>query len=867
MAAIKPVLVLSGDVSGVVSGLRKIAITWKLGMQPEDCSYELLGPAASVLTPGRAPNGLRIVGISLNGGTTIHARMLSTGAMIDSTIPATVSEQGKSVGSALEDVPVARQTAQQIRFADVFIGAKGTIQTTSGGLLSGTRLPGWNPIQNITVADPETTALLGFTWVIDPSVQQIPIDADINQDTLAQVTINATQRLASYVDPQRAQAVIDSGDVGVAGELSQTITIGHLGGGPGVHFNNLDIASTFHQPIMDGSQFQGQVLQMCQSASFKGGDTHHGLPPGGVIRDALTINNLGSDATGNYRSGMLIVAIYGDRNNGGVYFWPGDGALHPMSQAMGVTSLWYDESLQLIYAGTDAGVYQHSPDPDDKSPWKRLGSFSDKVIRVMSSLGRVYALCENGQTGARAVYMYAGPGTGLTAPKGLGFDGWIDVYDHAGLQDFCVVTGTGDTAVSTIIYAISSGNTGYVLRKDISPGSTGQILPIPIGGDPPTQVAIGLDPLVNSGSSGSVLGGSQTTISSLYVRTDSGSDGLYTLDINGTLQRAGMGLESPDGTPVMVNQVRQHLSGVMSNDTSSTSIQVMAATSNGIYACSSAAGNAWKRTDGQNNLGDLNMTIVASAPPRAWLGSVQTHVFGLTDRNLYTSRDAMVTWLDALNEPLDKGPVFFALWKKRYGTYPDNVSTTLTINVPLGGTFQLRRELDGLGNFSYITENLQVKSPTQARRIKQYDQLSTAAMVPEIPMSELLLDAEIRFLMLTSRPQEVVTIRSEVDDDSDPLLRLRPTHQCLVSGSIATQFVGMDGTDGAGTPVVYVTFNGEKYYVLEHTIEFDADSDPLTYSTTTRLGKICLEDVSGDDAMLDDLFYTLSRQSLYKRGK
>lgn len=865
MGAIKPVLIVSGDVTGTVHGVNKLSLTRKLGGQPEDMSYTVVGLDALSLTPGRAPNGTRLVGFSLDGGTTIHARMLSGGAMIDTTIPARVSESGLSVGAALEDIPVPHQTAQQIRVADVFIGTKGTIQSASGGIITGTRLPGWNPIQNIHVGDPRVSALLGFTWVIDPSIQQIPIDADINGDTLYQVTANVAQRLGAFVDPQRAQFVIDSGDCGVQRAASQTITMGNLGGGPGVHFTNLDGAEPFHAPIMDGSQFQGQTLQVCQSASFKGGDTHHGLPPSGTIKDGITINNLGSDATGNYRSGMLVVAVYGDRNNGGVYFWPGDGALHPMSQAMGVSTLWYDESLSLIYAGTDAGVYQHSPDPDDTTPWRRLGSFSDKVIRVMSSLGRVYALVEFTQTGDRAVLMYAGPGTGLTPSKDLGFDGWVNLHAMAGTTDFCVVTGVGTGATQNVLYTINSGSAGYVLRKNISAGDSSKITPIGIGGDTPTQVAIGLDPMITSGAGGGVLGGSQTTINSLYVRTDSGSDGLYTLDISGTLKRSGSTLTDESGAPVMVNQVRQHLSGVMANDSDSTPVKVLAATSNGIYGCSSPDGNAWKRTNGQNNLGDLNITIVASAPPRVWLGSMQTHVFGLTDRGIYTSRDACVTWLDALNEPLDKGPAFFALWKKRYGVYPDNVATTMTVDNPNGGSFQFRRELDGLGNFYYITENLEALAPTQARRTKNISDLSAAAMVPEIPLSELLLFAEIRFLALTARPQEIITIESVVDDDADPLLRLMPTHQVTVAGNVAVQYVGIDGTGGAGTPLVYATISG-KYYVLEHTIDYDSDRDALAYYTTTRLGKICLEDRANDDAMFEDLFNEVNRQALYKRG-
>ena len=373
MALIQPVLVLSGDVSGTLVGVTKMSITWSLGAV-ESMSYTLNGDQVDKVTPGIAPNGTRTLGFSLDGGASIDARMLSTGTQVSADLPATASESGQSIGQILGTTYTHRLTAQQIRLDDVFNGAKGSVVTSTGRILTpGNILPNFAGVAFIPTA-------ISFLYSLAAAIAAIVLDIDSNRDKISDIVQAVCDRLGSYIDPQRAQWYFDSGDLGTAG--GPGVVIGEKG--TTSHLTFIDpVDDTTRQTIEPGSQVQPSTLQMNRFCSLKGGPTTHGLPGGQQITDLLTVNHNITDATGNYRSGMPLLSTYGDRNNGGVWFWPGDGAWHPMSQAMGVRDLWYDESLPLIYAATEAGIYQHAPDPDGAGPgmpdtltWARLGGTS-----------------------------------------------------------------------------------------------------------------------------------------------------------------------------------------------------------------------------------------------------------------------------------------------------------------------------------------------------------------------------------------------------------------------------------------------------------------------------------------------------------
>lgn len=841
MALIQPVLVLSGDVSGTLVGVTKMSITWSLGAV-ESMSYTLNGDQVDKVTPGIAPTGTRTLGFSFDGGATIDARMLSTGTQVDNDLPATASETGQSILQILGTTYTHRLTAQQIRLDDVFNGVKGEVVTSTGRILTpGNILPNFAGVKFIAT-------IISILYFLGDAISSIVLDIDSNRDKISDIIQAVCDRLGSYIDPQLAQWYGDSGDLGVAGGPS--VVIGEKGTSNHLTFIN-PVDDTTRQTIEPGSQAQPSTLQMNRFCSLKGGSTNHGLSSGTQITDLLTVNHNITDATGNYRSGMPIMSTYGDRNNGGVWFWPGDGAWHPMSQAMGVHDLWYDESLPLIYAATEGGIYQHAPDPDgagpgmpDKLTWARLGGMALPCSKVIVDAGRVYALVTFPNGGAVHVLMYAGPGTGLPEPtSGHGFDDWVSKYTYAGLSDFAVM---GD-----VIYAISSSATGHILKHVIDSTAIDTRL------DLPGQVAIGLDCLT------SYVAGAQAAVNLIYVRTDSGGAGLWTISPGGGLVQAHAVVDAI-GNTVQVNQVYQHSPGVMQWDGGlSRPVAVLAATSAGIFANASLTGQGtWLQTDGQSNLGDVNVTRVASAPPRTWLGTMQSPVYGTDGSAFYASRDGLLHSENMLTQNLDAGPAFFAAYKAENGVYPTNTTTTITWprSGPNANKYIVHRDIDGIGLPTYTMENPDSTAPADAARFDELSNISTPSQVAEIPNSQLLLDGMARFLAYTEKPQGIFQINSWFEDTGDPLRTLRPTYQVGIDGTIESLIIGVS-TD----PIVFMDINAV-VWVLQHSITYDADIDPTTFTTSTKCAYLLLDDRSDPAKVDSDLAQRISRITLYNTG-
>jgi hypothetical protein len=889
MAALAPVFVVaditnSGTSSNTINAVNKFGVTWKLGA-PEDISYTATGPGVTHLTPGTPPPGTRIITISLDNGATALARMLSGGSQIDDTLPMTASEQGASIGQALATTMVDRQTAQQIPLQAVFTGILGQVVANSGGLVTpGDVLPTFAGIGAVPIgATANQQAALAFTFVVDGAIATLPLDIDINRDSLLRIVQTVVQNLGAIVDPQQAQFVIDSGDYGVAGAAPRTVTLGHKGQGVTLTFSAPTDGSAPSQPVLRGSIMQPQTLQMCYAAAFKGGDTHHGLPDTGKITDIVTINHAINDATGDWRAGLPILAVYGDAYHGGVYYDPGDDTLHPWSQAMGVTCLAYSEANETLYAATDAGVYTHSADLLDTSPWQRLGGLVYRVLKVVA-IPDVYCLVEEPKTTTRHVLKF-----NPAAQAGYGWDDWQAILSGDGIFDVAASVGyAGDptAGLQTVLYTLSTAYPGKVGFHNVTtPANVDPQLAIPtivVDGQTVQPVGIGLDgldpltpfslttPLVSAG---------------VFVRTDSGSAALFFIDTShnvlNTMANVGANLADAFGNPVMVNCVRRHHPGLLkwgyaggpaSNPSQvwTAPVAVLAGTSAGVFTCATAGVPwNWQYTGGQNNLGDVNVLKVASAPPRLWLFSQwRSPVYGIADRSYYKSYNGTINWDDALSQPLDAGPAFFDWYRGNAanypgrtglasGKYPDNTTAVVQYPDPNTGPYLVQRSLSGLGGFAYRMVAPSSAAPAGQQRNAEITQISTPALVPAVEASYLLLDAMARFLWYTSRAQEILQIESYATDTTDPLLSLRPTQLVQVNGTL--EMFLADGTE-----IVFKTYSNAQYYVLEHTISFDAEQDPHTIRTSTKLGKLLLDDRSDPLKVSADRWYAVSRQQLYR---
>jgi hypothetical protein len=898
MAAIKPVLLVSDIVNGISNsntfvGISKLHITWKLGA-PEDISYTVSGDELDLLTPGLPPPGTRIIAPSLDGGLNADTRLLSTGTMVDNSLsPAMASEQGSGLALVLTKKVIERLSAQQVTIADVFNGKRGYVKPTSGGVVTfGGVLPTFQGIAPTTAALWSATLapFVTFSWILPhfriPSgidFWGIALDIDVNRDTPLRATQAVAERLGSYVDPQRAQYVCDSGDYGVlyaetAAKVARTVTLGHLGTSPVCTFQNM-ADDTTPQPILEGSQFQPQTMQMLRSVRCKGGSTQHGVPFSGKLTDIVCINNLLTDATGDVQSGLPIISVYGDRNHGGVLYAPGDGSLHQWSQAMGVTSLCYSESLGMLYAATEAGVYQHASNIIDVTQWARLGAMALSCSKVIVVNQRQYTLATVPGSSIKHVLHYVGDGTNDPAGQtGYGFDGWESVYALDGLFDFSVASLTSGGQTTIVLYALSTTAPGFVIRHNIenpanySPSDDFRMpIPGPGGSTTITPVGTGLDCMPTPGDPSVATDDVQL---GTFLRTDSGSDGLYWIrSIANSMANVSPGhqhdinLVDTLNTPVQVNHVARHLAGILQwgfpGKITQRAINLMAGTSRGAYLSPQLSDGpwTWMRTDGQSNLGDINIKRIASGTPRMWLSDqIRCPIYGIDDSHLYVSYNGGINWIDVFANTLDAGPAFFHLHRKWAldNRYPNNDTTTINYPDKDNGPYKVVRSLDGLGQPAYAMVNLASQAPAEGDEAQEISQLATASMVPEIQGSILVLDAMARVLAYNAAPQTILQVRSKFSDTADALRFLRPTHQASVNGTVTQYISGVNGN----VPLTLVTHDHLICYVLEHSIDYSSEEDPFTVYTTTKLGTLCLDDRSDPSKVDADLWNMVSRLNL-----
>lgn len=851
MAALQPILTVSDIPPGSTSPptvttvpyVVSASIGWSLGA-PEQISYRATGKETVHLTPGVAPSGTRIIGISLDNGATIDSRMLSGGAEVVYDEPPYVAESGAGLGAVLAGSRIGRASFQQVSLGDILTAAAGQIRTTSGAtLLPTTRIPVSAGIGAAPIGQDGTTqaTALAFTYVVDPAVSGLPLDADANRDSRLRALETAVAHLGGSADPFRAHFVIDSG--------AMTVTVGGKGTAPRCTFDGIS-AGNVPQMVLRSSRAQAATKDMLRSCSLTGGSTHHGMPDGGRITAIKTTNRNRLVDTGDPVQGVPMVGIYTDKDHGGVYAWIGDDALHPVSQAFGVTDLWYDETTGIITAATDAGAYQAwATNPLDASSvtWNRLGKMALAVSKLCKSQGVLYALAtfHDGSTHILRYPAVAG------ATTGHGYDGWSIATALTGIADFGVAEG--------VLYYISSkaGGAAVVHRYVLGTPGSGTRLVVPNQGTPGDTVAVGIDVVTLNDNGADVTG--------LYVRTTAGGKGLYFINpfAAPALYPAFAGLVEDNGQPVQVNRITAHCglapgfvatqNLVAWDDGQQTHVEVWAATNRGVYASLQGVGFfAWRRTDGQSNLGDVDIQIVAANPPRRILGQLQTHVYAVTPQELYHSADGTLHFVPKLSQNLNAGPAFWALWLQQYHQYPTTSDTDLPV-----GSFVIRRQLDGLGHVEYIGVNPASTAPAWAHHDGEDAQISTAALAPEIPLSHLLINGMARILAYTAAPQEVIEVESAFDDTADVLRTLRPTQMVLLSAELSMCPLGSDID-----PIIFATWTNKPMYVLSHTITVDANEAGIA-RTRTRLGTLLVDDRSDPMRAEIDISFALSRQVLY----
>lgn len=795
----------------------KLQIHWMLG-EPEDISYTFYGPdAVNMLAGALPPNNGRLV-CSFDGVHT-DAVLLSTGAQLVYDQPGYVTESGKSIALALQQSAIIhRFTAQQITVQDAFNGQANAIAIANdqivGNTVAGRMLPDQEGIALTTIGVTNQAFDLAFPFLVDPAIQGQVLDVDIFEDNLLHATQVIMERMGSFVDPQQTQYYFDSGATGHDGQRS--VVLGRKGASS-ITFGTDEV------PVLRATTAQAQTTDMCASCTFTGGDVHHGLPATGRITDLVDGG---------------IVGFYSAIDVGGVYFWRGD-AFFPISQAMGVNGLWYDQGLRnQLFAATDAGVYNLIIDFHNKTPWPRLGTMSLKCHKVQQDLSHVYCLAEfSGGSDLHVLKFTPGVTTGV------GYDDWSSVASTAGITDFAVM--------GLYCYCVLRNNPGVLLVQPLAGGAPGT-LTLPIGDSGVFGAITGLDAISNNGN--------QTN--TIFIRTDQGSAALYyiTSDVPFIpLQVRADSLVDDYGAPVMVNSVRANTDGDLSWSSSGTVSYLLAATSLGVFTCSQPTGESnWRRTDAQSSIGDFVCSFAAKgrSGPSGIPGRIIDTVYAAGDTAFYGSNNGSVNWVDLLSEPLDAGPFFYDyFWQQ--GRFPP--ATAFSIPVTYGeSTYLLYRVLNGINQYCYQLVNPNAQAPAAQHRSAELSQISSSALMSPIVASRLLVEGMARFLWYTGRVQEIVEVESVFFDASSPLRSLRPTDAATVIGEPMEYLIAPDQV-----PFAIGSYAGS-YFVLEHTITHDRDSDRTACTTLTRLGKLLLNDRQDPAKVTADLEYQVSRLQTYK---
>ena len=796
----------------------KLSITWTLG-QPESISYTMYAQDAAAMGGGSLPAAKGVFKISFGSGTI--AQMLSNGPQLVYDQPGYVSETGKSIAVALQQSAIIhRFTAQQITVNDAFNGTLNgiTSKLAPPNIITHGLLPGQQGIAKTSMGVNNTASALAFTFVLDGSIQSQVLDVDIFEDNLLHATETICQHMGSFVDPQHTMIAIDSGP--------QTVTIGKMGATAGsITFGSDAI------PVLRLTTAQAQTTDMCYSCTFTGGDTHHGLPATGKITDCLTQLN-----------GYPLVAVYSAIDVGGVYFWRGDGAFYPVSQAMGVNGLWYNSETSVLFAATDAGVYTADASGytmlANTTPWPRLGAMALKCHRVQVDGSAIYTLAEF--TSGNRHILQSSPGT----TAGLGYDDWVSVYSQSDIIDFAVM--------NNYIYAIVSNNQGTVIVVDATGSTAPSLLQLPLNGTTGLYGNItGLDPISQDGSE----------INSVVLRTDQGSAAMFYIasgSPTSAIQCDTSALVDDFGAAVMINSVRGNggLGYVYAGSGGGIQCFAIAATSLGVWFCPNQnASGGWQRTDGQSSIGDFVCNVAATGVDAGIGASGQSFCYAAGDSAWYVSYNGSVNWIDALSEPMDAGPYFYNYFWEGSKRLP--AATDTTIPVSLGsGDFMLRRVQTGIGTYTYELYNPSSQAPAAQHRSAELSQISSSALMSPITASRQLVEGMARFLAFTARPQQIVEVQSVAFDSGSPLLNVRPCWAASVTGVPNDYIIG-------SAPFVIGNY-AITGYVLEHEINYDRDSDPNAATTRTRIGTILIDDRTDPLKVSSDIYFQLSRSQLYK---
>lgn len=700
--------------------------------------------------------------------------------------------------------------------------AEGAVPRPTGAIGIGS-LPSWPHNKGLFQIIPGFSrwagqSLLQMTPVVDSSLSSLPLSADINAMTTQNTLKMILTRLAGVwqvgdttAPPgSRAHWVSFSGDdvrnpIGV----TQCISLGRVGTVGAVTFDG-DTAGTWDETttarfVGTGLNIDPALAELFAQTSMKGGISDHGIANGqgttGAAATSITCMvtvypPATSDLT-NWYDNLLIIGT-----TAGVYYHVvGSGFLVPMSPAMVVNAIAYNNETHKLYIATETGCFSADALPPDfgsgdVAVWTRVGGLTRPLDDLwLDTVGTALVRCGGGKsaTGAGIAGVFCYPAlSGDTSGAANGYTDWSRIAHSS-----AIVAAGGNP---TDLYYVDGADATKV--QYVRPGTTDA--PVVCTGITSGQTVIGIDTVMTTTP--------DTTVHQVvFIRTDAGNAGLYSIVIGATsASAAAAGLSSADGSPVQIRRIVA--SGVTLFD---EYLDSWAATDAGLFRTPTPGGNDWSSPNATSGLGDFDIAMVAGGPAQTVLTHVIARIFTGAERSILVSCDAADTWTDLLASKLDGGPA----WYKRAidwngGAWPDNTIGalgTLSGSLPpylspvgssdTGGTGSVlpppdpdttpgqlppdvlrARRLDEQQQQTFRIVNLQSPAPQGGMQWGALSEIQANTNIGVITASEQVELVEWRWLSSASTaPRFQIPLQSSFTQDDAALRDLAPTDFAVLS--------------------------------------------------------------------------------------
>lgn len=891
------------------SDLLMYHITYEID-QPGQLEYEMglgnTGADAMQRTLGPIPDKVEVA-VSLNGGHDYWSRKMVQ--KVTRTLSAdggpSLTESGDDMFTGYATSGIDHATFANVTFRDALYGAPGTIVAHRGpnnedlGLLvPGSTIPFQKGIFWTAPGD-EAEGLYGppdsittYVPVLPDLVGDLIVSCDIWGDYIMNGLTTITQDLGGQFiqddtafPGSRGHWVADSSDGTITNTssvmwgsnlnmtgITRGLAVGFVGDpdNPFMTFSSRELAHgdsynlAAEAVIADGMTTESSTDDIYAECEFTGGSSNHNLADGHNITGIKLINtgrpSPQAPATGDaaWDSNLPIVSIFVDALHGGVYYLGPDEIFHPMSPAFGVNCLEWYKNTSLLICGTQAGVLTKDMTLRNyqQQGWVTLPGLTQPIAEIHACRTSdddltpvIWARCTG--TGAAVNGLFRYPAFTGDVLVNSGYGAFSRPIQSSTVVTFCAVTGRD-------IFYVDKADLQTVVKKtfnDVDPTQppATTLIPVPLTGGNITSITY----LPETGY--------------IYIATQSGSCMFYYMDptvlIMYPAAAPGNLVDSSGANPVQVNSVVGYNGSI--ND---VVVAVMAATDHGLYVTNSVLGGIWRRCNGQSGMDDVNLLYCAPGTRQQFIGRDINVVVAATKTEMYLSRTGTIYWKPIISSDLALLPFFGALHAEiTHGGWPDNdvgswgsivddytlpspgslitIPTTSQRLLPFGWYWS--RRLDEHSDWTGRLVNSGSASPFKAIMFGQLTQLQGNSYVPYLVASEGLAQVHYRWLTENSLAQTIVTMESDAMFDDSPLLYLRPTMAVAVNmkGIIARY----DDAHDIYTST-YVDYENEVFFVLSHELQ-QMGGDIL--KTTTKCGKLLLEQRSTPDQIAADMMYSI----------